>query len=122
MAVEQGQQDEHGRTDSPAPQDSAWPSDSVQVTEAADGTSPAPHPDLLPPADEVVPVVPASQGRIRDHGGGLGQRQRLAAEGLDEVDRALALRGFTLSRSVTQFSASRTLKNPTGSTWSRGGG
>ena len=48
-------------------------------------------PDLLPPAGEVVPVVPAGQGRVGDHRGGLGQRQRLAAERLDQVDGALAL-------------------------------
>ena len=49
------------------------------------------HPDLLPPAGEVVPVVPAGQGGIRDHRGGLGERQRLAAERLDQVNGALAL-------------------------------
>ena len=79
------------RTDAPGSSDSACPSDSVQVTAAADGTSPAADPDLLPPAGEVVPVVPAGQGGVRDHRGGLGQRQRLAAERLDQVDGTLAL-------------------------------
>ncbi len=51
------------------------------------------HPDLLPPADEVVPVVPAGQRRVGDHRGGLGQGQRLTAERLDEVDGAVALSG-----------------------------
>ena len=49
------------------------------------------HPDLLPPAGEVVPVVAAGQGGVRHHRGGLGQGQRLAAERLDQVDGALAL-------------------------------
>ena len=49
------------------------------------------HPDLLPPAGEEVPVVPAGQRRVDDHRGSLAQGQRLAAERLDEVDGALAL-------------------------------
>ena len=67
------------------------PSDSVQVTMAAEGTSPASRPDLLPSAGEIVPVIPAGQGRVRDHRGGLGKRQRLAAERFDQVNGALAL-------------------------------
>ena len=48
-------------------------------------------PDLLPPLDEVVPVVPAGQVGARDRRGSLAERQWLAAERLDEVDGALAL-------------------------------
>ena len=46
---------------------------------------------LLPPAQEIIPVVLAGQRRRRDHLAGLGERQRLAAKGFDEVDRAEAL-------------------------------
>ena len=64
------------RTDAPGSSDSACPSDSVQVTAAAEGTSPAATPICC---------------RLRDHRGSLGERQRLPAERLDQIDGALAL-------------------------------
>ena len=91
VAVEQGDEDQH-EPDRLARQ---------QLLGLAEGQRPGDrggrgdlarrHPDLLPPADEVVPVVPAGQRRVGDHRGGLGQGQRLTAERLDEVDGTLAL-------------------------------
>ena len=46
---------------------------------------------LLPPAQEITPVVLAGQRRRCDHLAGLGERQRLTVKSLDEVNRADAL-------------------------------
>ena len=63
------------------------------MTAAAGGAPAAPSASCVPAADEVVPVVPAGQRGAGDHRTGLGERQRLAAQVLDEVDGAEALVG-----------------------------
>ena len=79
------------RTDAPGSSDSACPSERVQVTAAAEGTSPAAAPICCRLRFEIIPVVPAGKASNSRPPRGLGERQRLAAERLDQVNGALAL-------------------------------
>jgi hypothetical protein len=94
VAVEESQQDQHQPDRFARHQDFGLaqgqrPGDRGGRRDLARG-----HPDLLPPAQEVLPVVLAGQSGIGDHRRSLGQRQRLTAERFDQVDRTLALGGI----------------------------
>ena len=72
----------------PGASSSAHSTDRVQVTAIAAGAAAGDAGDLLAPLDVQVVVVPAADPGAGDRGAGLDQRQRVAAEFLDEVDRA----------------------------------